>query len=1189
MLKYKINTKDIVSDSTMLNVSYWFEEEETNDNKTTLYCKFQQDNEFNVGDTIKISGEIVTTENYARRYTYHSEYVDITHIDIDNSVFELLIDKYYQYNITDIEEISEVVEDEIKYFWVFTFDTYHYFNEDDEKEGIQLECNINGEDFIFQNCKLHHYYQLKWEFNKDDEKISDLGEMLFGDRYCPRGTGDFYILSNIKRKSLFKGENVTIGFFKEKINLSINLPISNVANINLFQETKINEKFVEFERKSNVNNYTEMEKVILHPILFTNKDILPIKNININVHLREHNGGEWKTEEKDYWNGVIKRNITQEGEIFSLLEVDDKQFSHPYVVEKKWSFQSDNISKLGFGENDVKFQKSKLKKTFLRLSFYDSDDINNQNLIAYSTVFINSNKLFTNYVKNITTRGYKTYKNNEIKSSIGLNVNSEIDSVFEKQNQIQFVDDNCEDYRLSSRFNIKDRNTNQSSSEGFYIYVWKDYFNGSYPNDLYLHVDLNHAGYGRVLPLMFPHFGPIRNDYWDGKISNTWYNNEEEYKGIKSIHDIVNDWNYGGYDMRRYLKYSFIHLKCKYDNKLDKYVYYLDNEYYGQNVNNLYDTNTKTLNLNLYEGKISNGNEMENESFKDVNITIKEIGFSKDNKTILECLDQESYMGGYRFLINGDITIDNNLIATFDKKNTTDINGNKYNKCYIEYTYNLPAENKLWDDYEIYEDENILLLTEYTLKLNKSLTIKQRYDKYYYSNGVECDRNGFIIIRNIEEILTTTYFLKKDYYSIFVDKVNKIIYTSDLYNDDFLTLPLLDIGIKFFLKLDQKRVYSELKTYTVKQYTVNSNIFEILDDEYRVIGVDNSYDDEVVIKLKSLKNGTISNIDYFIDNLNNKLAFNETDYQINVENVYNNNEYTHLFKIKFNNVQITNGWKLLKIIFKTNEEIFSGVNKRCYLYIAIHNNQNSNYFSKFVYGDWYDENNNLLLLQCNYFTGEEEEFGYYKFQTYYIPLLINGVLNTELKEINYVDKDIKVIYTNEDMYIEKPSISDKFINEGYSCVQFKLKQATNEILTDKISLKINNKVYDGIDEIYLSTNVTGRVFALFDDDDLKPKLLSKGDIIYLNYSSAISPIVDNFKLYSAKFEGNKNYEIVDFEIITVDGINSIREGLVVHDKDIYPAELILRLLNKKNQKRSVIFVLKQNDNKREITIKINVK
>ena len=78
---------------------------------------------------------------------------------------------------------------------------------------------------------------------------------------------------------------------------------------------------------------------------------------------------------------------------------------------KLTEYQSDLLSYLGFDDDDVKYQKSKLKKSFLRISFYDSDNIANQNLLHTATIFLDSGELFAKYIKNIETEDeYKATK-----------------------------------------------------------------------------------------------------------------------------------------------------------------------------------------------------------------------------------------------------------------------------------------------------------------------------------------------------------------------------------------------------------------------------------------------------------------------------------------------------------------------------------------------------------------------------------------------------------------------------------------------------------------------------------------------------------------------------------------------------------------------------------------------------------
>ena len=120
-------------------------------------------------------------------------------------------------------------------------------------------------------------------------------------------------------------------------------------------------------------------------------------------------------------------------------------------------------------------------------------------------------------------------------------------------------------------------------------------------------VEFNHAGYGRTIPFMMP--------YWD---KQKWNNAKS---GIKTFDEILKDWKDtkkvdqsgnvswqngtdGHYGMKQYMKFSYIHLKYKYDKDNDKHIYYLDPETYGDiNFPTGKDGN-KEIVINLYEAKV---------------------------------------------------------------------------------------------------------------------------------------------------------------------------------------------------------------------------------------------------------------------------------------------------------------------------------------------------------------------------------------------------------------------------------------------------------------------------------------------------------------------------------------------------------------------------------------------------------
>lgn len=48
----------------------------------------------------------------------------------------------------------------------------------------------------------------------------------------------------------------------------------------------------------------------------------------------------------------------------------------------------DTLANLGFVKDDIKFNRNKFKRSFLRLLFYDSDSLTNQNLLFFETIYL---------------------------------------------------------------------------------------------------------------------------------------------------------------------------------------------------------------------------------------------------------------------------------------------------------------------------------------------------------------------------------------------------------------------------------------------------------------------------------------------------------------------------------------------------------------------------------------------------------------------------------------------------------------------------------------------------------------------------------------------------------------------------------------------------------------------------------
>lgn len=95
-----------------------------------------------------------------------------------------------------------------------------------------------------------------------------------------------------------------------------------------------------------------------------------------------------------------------------------------------WDIGSTKITNVGFTEDDIKKKKSNLTNTFIRLSFYDSDNLKLQNLLYYSTIYLDVDNMYSKYINdNLSTTGLTTEfvvqnpkLSNKIKSFEGFNV-----------------------------------------------------------------------------------------------------------------------------------------------------------------------------------------------------------------------------------------------------------------------------------------------------------------------------------------------------------------------------------------------------------------------------------------------------------------------------------------------------------------------------------------------------------------------------------------------------------------------------------------------------------------------------------------------------------------------------------------------------------------------------------------------
>ena len=370
--------------------------------------------------------------------------------------------------------------------------------------------------------------------------------------------------------------------------VSVKFPMTMHVGDDAMQDDIVENDFFEHEKSLAINPIIDMEKDVYSPKYIDKNGkydgsdtvFLPISEIRVNLHFRTRDLDTWKVNEGfnlvDSSGNTDGWFVTDYYPYKGNTKMKDKNGNNIDLMEV-----SDLVGLLNFTNDDIYYQKSKVGKTFLRFSYYDSIDPNRQMLLATSTVFMDEHTLFKKFIDN-SRKNVNTYSLvSAEKKTIDLNKISVMSEL--KDGNSAVIE---ESKRLSSRFVITNKYDTDTSSEGFYIYMFKEYSENLHPREIFMKVEFNHAGIGTTIPFIKP------MSWTKGGSSKACFPDKE----LSLLNDNDRKEMMKGIELEKKNAQDYIPLYAVYDFKNKEYVYVFDKRYVT--------VNDGVASINLFELKL---------------------------------------------------------------------------------------------------------------------------------------------------------------------------------------------------------------------------------------------------------------------------------------------------------------------------------------------------------------------------------------------------------------------------------------------------------------------------------------------------------------------------------------------------------------------------------------------------------
>lgn len=289
----------------------------------------------------------------------------------------------------------------------------------------------------------------------------------------------------------FSGQTVFLnrdyGFWNVPVQIMTDEDSSSLGLSDLQEDKLVND-----EINRNIPPIINMEKCKFVPMFKDENDLKMITEIEINMHFRKRAPMTGDTGDPEVVMNQFGDKVNIPFKDGWYIDPDNESKTGWFENEEK---ESDLLGYLGFDDNDIFYQKSKISKSFIRLSYYNNPDPLNQSLLNYSTVFFNSGEIYGKYLRQ-----------KEFVESLPSD---------EKWNHA--VGLYPKGIRVDSKLLITNEFDKSKCAEGFNVYLFAEDAplgdeevpdNGiledgkNYEKPIYLKVEFNHAKTGKTIPLI---------------------------------------------------------------------------------------------------------------------------------------------------------------------------------------------------------------------------------------------------------------------------------------------------------------------------------------------------------------------------------------------------------------------------------------------------------------------------------------------------------------------------------------------------------------------------------------------------------------------------------------------------------------------------------------------------------------